>query len=183
MNGGLEPVRAAAVVCRIEIDAPSRDPTVADRERLKDLFGESSRWAESGDALLWTSAAMVIPAFSRMTACDLLAPCSFDFNVAATKYFYGLQQGAAPLCFHFSGQVMFENSSGGLDSATLAPEQARYLLPLSAWRELMDHFYPSSVWLRLPRETFERLYRYKTDRAIATWEDVFDHSFPRGRSS
>ncbi len=178
MNGGLEPVRVAAVVCRIEIDTPRRSPTAEDRERLHDLFGESSRWAESGDTLLWTSATMVVPAFSETTACDLLAPCSFDFNVAATKYFYGLQQGAAPLRFHFSGQVVFENSHGGLESAALAQEQASYLLPLSAWSDLMDHFYPSSVWLRLPRETFERLYRYKTDRAIPTWEDVFDDILP-----
>jgi len=177
LNAGPEPVRAAAVVCRIEIDAPRR-PTAEDRERLKDLFGESSRWADSGSALLWTSATMVVPAFSETAACDLLAPCSFDFNVAATKYFYGLQERAAPLRFHFSGQVVFENSAGGLESAAFAQEQACYPLPLSAWSELMDDYYPSSMWLRLPREIFERLYQYKTDRAIPTWEDVFDDILP-----
>lgn len=179
-NCGIERVCIAALRCGIEIDARRRDYTARDRERLKDLFGESSRWAESAQTLLWTSATMIVPAFSDSVACDVLAPCSFDFNVAATKYFYGLEEGAAPLRFQFSGQVVFETGSGGLQSAEIGQRQARYALPVAAWSEMMDDFYPASVWLRLPRDTFERLYQFKLERAIATWEEVFERLLPAG---
>jgi Family of unknown function (DUF6084) len=177
-NHGVEPVSVAALRCRIDIEAPRRDYTAQDRERLKELFGESSQWAETLQTLLWTSTTLIVPAFSDQVACELLAPCSFDFNVAATKYFYGLQEGTAPLRFEFSGQVVFQNQSGQLESVSLEQEQARYELPVTAWSEMMDNFYPASVWLRLPRETFERLHQYKIDAGIPTWEDVFERILP-----
>jgi hypothetical protein len=177
-NRGIEPVRVAALRCRIEIDAPRRAYSAEDQERLKDLFGESSVWSKHLDRLLWTSTTLVLPEFSETVACDLQAPCSFDFNVAATKYFYGLQEGAAPLRFQFSGQVVYQNESGGLESVEIAEEMANYTLPIHAWSEMMENFYPESVWLRLPRETFERLYQYKKDGGIPTWEDVFERILP-----
>lgn len=177
-NQGVEPVCVAALRCRIEIDAATRAYTAQDRERLKELFGETSLWGATPETLLWTSAAVIVPSFAESVVCEVAAPCSFDFNVAATKYFYGLQEGAAPLCFHFSGRVVYESQAGGLESAALAPQQARYALPVHAWSEMMDHFYPASVWLRLPRETFERLYQYKIDGGIPTWEDVFERILP-----
>jgi Family of unknown function (DUF6084) len=177
-NLGIEPVRVAALCCKIEIDAPRRAYNAEDHERLKDLFGESSVWANSVDPLLWTSTTMIVPEFSESVLCELAAPCSFDFNVAATKYFYGLQEGAAPLRFQFGGQVFFENAAGVLESAAIAKESACYALPIAAWSDMMEQFYPASVWLRLPRETFERLYQYKMDSAIPTWEDVFERILP-----
>jgi hypothetical protein len=177
-NRGIEPVCVAALRCRIEIDASGRRYTTQDRERLKELFGETSPWGESSETLLWTSAAIIVPAFAESVLCEVAAPCSFDFNVTATKYFYGLQEGAAPLRFLFSGRVVYESQTGGLDSAPIAHEQARYALPVHAWSEMMEHFYPASVWLRLPRETFERLYQYKIDSGIPTWEDVFERILP-----
>jgi len=177
-NCGIEPIHVAALRCKIEIDASRRAYTAQDQERLKELFGESSRWADTMDTLLWTSASLIVPAFSETTSCDLLVPCSFDFNVAATKYFYGLEAGSVPLRFEFSGQVVFENSSGTLESAPLAGAQSSFSLPLSSWTEMMDLFYPDSVWLRLPRETFDRINQYKIDQGIPTWEDVFERIVP-----
>ncbi|HLH39031.1 MAG TPA: DUF6084 family protein [Bryobacteraceae bacterium] len=169
-------VQMAALECRIEIEIP-RDSTPRDRERMKELFGESSRWAETRDRLLWSSASLIVPPFSSSIVCDLLAPCSFDFNVAATKYFYGLGEGAAALCFHFKGNAVYETESG-VRSAAVAPQEAHYSLPAAAWIQLMEHYYPASVWLRLPRETFDRFYRYKLDHGIEKWEDVFEDLLP-----
>ena len=177
MNHRIEPVCLAALGCRIEIEIPRRDCGTEDRERMKELFGESSRWGESPETLLWTSSSLMVPAFSESITCDLLAPCSFDFNVAATKYFYGLQENDAPLRFHFSGHVVYETESG-VQSAPLEHEEANYSLAAREWSDLMDRYYPSSVWLRLPRETFDRFYRYKLDHGIANWEDVFDNLLP-----
>ena len=55
--------------------------------------------------MLWTHASAVVPSFTGSTAVELQVPCSFDFNVAATKYFHGLADGDIPLCLMFSGTV------------------------------------------------------------------------------
>lgn len=180
-SNGIEPVHVAALRCRIDIDAGRRSYTAQDRERLQELFGETSRWAETPGSLLWTTAMLVIPAFSGSAVGDLLVPCSFDFNVAATKYFHGLQEGVAPLRFEFSGQVVYESAGGNLESAGISDAQSCFELPISIWTEMMELYYPASVWLRLPRETFDRLYRYKIDAGIPTWEDVFERIVPAGQ--
>jgi hypothetical protein len=45
---------------------------------------------------------------------DLSVPCTFDFNVAATKYFYGIESGDVPLMFLFNGAVFYEDNDGRL---------------------------------------------------------------------
>ena len=47
-------------------------------------------------------------------------------------------------------------------------------LPVQTWRELMSIYYPNSVWLNLHRDAFERLYRYKMDHGIPTWEQALE---------
>ena len=39
--------------------------------------------------------------------------------------------------------------------------EAEYRLPVRVWRETMDHYFPGSAWLRLERDTFDRLYAYR----------------------
>jgi len=38
----------------------------------------------------------------------------------------------------------------------------------------MDHYYPNSAWLSLQKDAFDRLYRYKSARGLATWEQALD---------
>jgi hypothetical protein len=38
----------------------------------------------------------------------------------------------------------------------------------------MDVFFPSSAWLRLPRETFDRLWEHRTRRALPSWEATIE---------
>ena len=54
--------------------------------------------------------------------------------------------------------------------------EARYKLPVQTWRELMSIYYPNSVWLNLHRDAFERLYRYKMDHGIPTWEQAISRA-------
>jgi hypothetical protein len=46
---------------------------------------------------LWTHSSVLVAPFEGSCLVDLPVPCSFDFNVAATKYFAGLQDGDVPL--------------------------------------------------------------------------------------
>ena len=38
----------------------------------------------------------------------------------------------------------------------------------------MDHYYPNTAWLCLRRDVFDRLYRYKMQRGIPTWEQALE---------
>ena len=52
--------------------------------------------------------------------------------------------------------------------------EAAYRLPVSAWRAMMDLYFPNSGWLRLRRETLDQLMKLKARLALPTWDDVLD---------
>ena len=76
---------------------PRGGVTRSEKEQLLDLFGEPDRWSHTLRSMLWTHASTVVPSFPRARAADLQVPCTFDFNVAATKYFHGVSDGDIPL--------------------------------------------------------------------------------------
>ena len=102
-------------------------------------------------------------------------PCSYDFNVAATKYFAGLEEGEIPLSLLFSGSLFYEDQDARLQVAPISwTKEATFRLPVATWRELMDAYYPNIAWLQLRRDVFERLYRFKMENAIPTWEQALE---------
>lgn len=171
-----EKIHTVALRCQIQIDAGRRRYTPEEQEKLVDLFGAPDRWSQTLRTLLWTNTSLVVPAFTGVTTvADLQLPCTFDFNVAATKYFDGLQDGDIPLNFLFSGTVFYAVSEGDLQVAPISWErEARYRLPLKVWRTMMDFYYPNSVWVNLRRDVFDRLYQYKMERGLPTWEKALE---------
>jgi len=169
-----EAIQTVALHCQIQIEATRRSYTAAEQEQLRDLFGEPERWSQTLHTLLWTHTQLIVPAFRGSTLVNLPVPCSFDFNVAATKYFYGLAGGEVPLNVQFSGTV-FHATPSGLQVAPIPwNREARFRLPVAIWREMMDVYYPNSAWLRLSRSAFERLHRYKTQHGLPTWEEAIE---------
>jgi hypothetical protein len=129
--------------------------------------------------MLWTHASVVIPPFSGSTIVDLNVPCTFDFNVAATKYFAGLEDGEIPLCLLFSGTVFYEADDGALQVTQIPwDREVKYRLPVRDWKEMMDIYYPNSAWLCLRRDVFDRLYEYKVRCGIPTWEQALESILP-----
>ena len=97
-------------------------------------------------------------------AVDLPVPCTFDFNVAATKYFHSLDDGEIPLVLQFSGTIFYVAEDGRLQIAQIAwDKEAKYRMPVGVWQEMMRIFYPNGAWLRLRKDVFERLLRYKAE--------------------
>nr|MBA3732739.1 hypothetical protein [Gammaproteobacteria bacterium] len=47
-----------------------------------------------------------------------------------------------------------------------------YRLPVKVWQTMMDLYYPNCAWLRLSRDAFDRLYRYKRERGLTSWEQA-----------
>ncbi len=174
-NSGSEVIQTVVLRCQIQIEPARRRYTAQDQKRLSDLFGEVSRWGQTLRPMLWTHAIAVIPSFQGSIASELSVPCTFDFNVAATKYFYGLEEGAVPVCLQFSGTVFYLNDGGALQTAPLSwNQEARVDLPVQVWKDMMDAHYPATAWLCLRRDVFDRLYRYKVDNMIPTWEEAME---------
>jgi hypothetical protein len=178
-----ETIHTIALRCQIQIEATRRRYTPEEQKRLLDLFGEPERWGQTLRSLLWTHANTVVTCFQGSTVVDLPVPCTFDFNVAATKYFEGLGEGAVPLSLMFSGTVFYATSSvpqgGNLQVAPISWQaECRYTLPVKVWREMMDDYYPNSAWLCLRRDIFDRLHQYKMQHAIPTWDALFESVIP-----
>ncbi len=104
---------------------------------------------------------------------DLPVPCSFDFNVAATKYFHALEHGEVPLLLLFSGSVFLRNASGTLEMEMLPwSSETPASLPVAVWRELMAHYYPNAAWLSVQQPVFDALYEYKRRHGFTGFDEA-----------
>ena len=170
-----EAIHSVMLRCQIQMEVTRRRYSTEEQRHLHDLFGEPERWSQTLRSLLWTHVNVNIPAFAGETLVDLPIPCTFDFNVGATKYFHGLDNGLVPLCIMFSGTVFYTRESESLQAAPISwDKETRFSLPVKVWRDMMDAHYPNSAWLRVRRDIFDRLYEYKVRHGIPTWEQALE---------
>jgi len=170
-----EMIHSVVLRAQIQIEVTRRRYSPEEQSSLRDLFGEPDRWGSTLRNMLWTHAALTIPSFQNQTRAELPVPCTFDFSVGATKYFHGLAAGDVPLNFLFSGTVFYQMPDGPLQVAPISWEkESKFKLPLSAWKNVIDSYYPNTAWLCLRRDAFERLYQYKVQRGIPSWEEVVE---------
>jgi hypothetical protein len=163
-------IHAIALRCQIRIEPARRRYSPDEADRLSDLFGDVSRWADTLKPVQFTMAATTVPGFTSAVDVDLPVPCTYDLEIAATRYFYALQDGTVPLLLLFSGTVFGKNDTGGL-AVEQVPWSAEctYRLPLSVWRDMVDRYFPGSAWLRLDRDVVDALARFKSREALPTW--------------
>jgi len=179
-----ELIRAVALRAQIQLEVTRRMYSSEEQAQLRDLFGTPDRWRQTLRSLLWTHANVMVPPFTGSTIAELPVPCTFDFNVAATKYFHGLSSGDLPLCFLFSGTVFYEDEGGALRVSPISwDKEAKFCLPLKVWKELMDEHYPNCAWLAIQRDTFERLYEFKVREGIPTWEEAIERALASVRDT
>jgi hypothetical protein len=168
-------VQSVALRCQVQIESTRRRYLPDEQARLIDLFGEPDRWSRTLRTLLWTHASAVVPSFVGTTLVKLPVPCTFDFNVAATKYFHSLEHGEIPLSLQFSGTIFYVDADDALQVAQIPwDKEANYRLPVAVWQEMMSIFYPNGAWLRLRQDVFERLLEYKAHHGIPTWEATLE---------
>jgi len=173
-------IQSVLLKCQIRIEPTRRRYQAENPERLLDMFGPPDRWGKTMRSMLWTHAHVIVPAFTGNSKIDLAVPCSFDFNVAATKYFAALEEGEVPLCFLFSGTVFYRAEDGGLQVSPISlDKEADFRLPVAVWKRMMDHYYPHSTWLCLERDVFDRLLRYKAGNGLPTWEQAIESLLDR----
>ena len=178
-----ELIQTIALRCQIRIESTQRRYSTLEQERLVDLFGESQRWDRTLKSMLWTHANTTVGPFEQSVTVELPVPCTFDFNVAATKYFAGLEDGEVPLTLLFSGTVFFEGDDSLLVEQIPWDKEATYRLPVKIWQAMMEHYYPNQAWLYLRRDVFDRLRQYKSERGIPTWEQALETLLPASTRS
>lgn len=167
-------IHSVSLRSQIQIAATRRRYSSEAKERLLDVFGEPARWTETLRSLLWTHASTTVPQFSGEITVDLPVPCTYDFEVVSTRYFDALEDGEIPLMFLFSGTVFYAGEQGNLQAGPISwQKEAAYRLPVATWRTLIQRYYPNSAWIRLRKDVFDQLYRYKTTHGLPTWDEVF----------
>jgi hypothetical protein len=166
-------VRSVGLAVQIRIAATRRSYDERAQRRLVELFGRPEDWSRNLHGLLWTSMTVQVPSFSGATTVDLHVPCTYDLEVAAARYLNALEDGDVPLEFLFSGTVFYPGAGGQLQAGLIGwDKEAGFRLPVAAWRETMDHHFPGGAWLRLRRESFDRLCAYKARHTLMSWDDV-----------
>lgn len=171
---GGEAVRSVSLAVQVRIAATQRAYAAVEQEQLLDVFGEPSRWGQTLKSLLWTMANVHVPGFRRQTVVDLAIPCTYDFDVVSAKYFDALQDGAIPLELLFSGTVFYAGETGLQAEQIGWDKEARFALPVQVWKEVIHLYFPNTAWLRIHKDTFDRLNRYRMRNALPTWESALE---------
>ncbi len=163
---GDDPVRAIALRCQVRIEPLRRGYSDEEAAGLMDLFGPRERWATTQHTFLWQHSVAMVPGFTGAAEVALPLPCTYDFEVAASKYLHALRDGALPLVFLFSGTVFMAGERGFSVQQVPWDREDRYDMPVTVWRELIGQHYPNSGWVRLSHDTMAALTAYKSAHGL-----------------
>lgn len=169
------PVRSVLLRCQVRVEPDQRHYDPADQARLDDLFGAPERWGATLQSFPLAHVTLPVRGFTGSTELDLPVELGYDLEVAAGKYLHALRDGEVPLLLLFSGTLFLQDGAGVAVEQIPWDREARYRLPVAVWTELMDLHYPGSGWLRLERDTIDRLQAHKTRHALPTWDATLRH--------
>jgi hypothetical protein len=169
-----------ALSVQLMIEPARREYDATTRERLVELFGPPERWAVTTRSLVWAHLDVLVPAFTAATIVPVPLPCSYDLELAAAKYLDALAGDEVPLALHFNGTIYYRGAHGELQMV-LVPwtNSIDVRMPISVWRETIEHYYPNTTWVAVRRDTFERLQREKLSRGVATLDECVSHLLER----
>jgi Family of unknown function (DUF6084) len=167
-------VHALALRCQVRI-APQRRPYTDDEAAgALDLFGPRARWSDTLRPFLWLHTTALVPGFTGTTEAELPLPCSYDFEVSASKYLHALRDGMVPLQFLFTGTVFTRRDNGISVEQVPWDAEASYAMPVAVWQQVMDTQFPATAWLRLGHDSFRALHRYRVTRGLLSADEAVD---------
>ena len=164
-----EPVHALLLNCQLRIEPARRGYDGAEAEALTDLFGERSRWGSTLQPVQFAQVPLMVTGFTRETEADLVVPCTYDMDIAATRYLDALSGGEVPLLMLFSGTA-FTGKGGFRVEPVPWDREATFRMPVATWREMVEQHFPGCGWIRLPRDTMDALLAFRSRRALPSWE-------------
>lgn len=160
-----------ALSAQIMLEPARRQYDAQSRERLVELFGPPERWATTTRSLVWHRSDVVVPTFTGSTTFRIPVPCSFDLEIAATKYFNAVPGGEVPLAFNFNGTIHYRDDDGQLQ-LSLVPWSCTtgFRFPAEVLREAIDDYYPSARWIAIHDDTLDALLADKARRGAPTMD-------------
>ncbi|MFE7353449.1 DUF6084 family protein [Streptomyces sp. NPDC057543] len=162
-------VHALALRCQIRIEPARRGYEKTEAEGLTDLFGERSRWGSTLQPVQFAQVPVMVPAFTGESETDVVVPCTYDLEIAATRYMNALTDGEAPLLMLFSGTA-FTGSGGFRVEPVPWDLEAPFRMPVAVWQEMVDQHFPGCGWIRLPRDAMDALLEFRSRHALPSWE-------------
>ncbi|MEU6540896.1 DUF6084 family protein [Streptomyces sp. NPDC047000] len=162
-------VHALALRCQLRIEPARRGYDGPETAALTDLFGERSRWGSTLQPVRFADVPLMVTGFTGETEADLVVPCTYDMDIAATRYADALDGGEVPLLMLFSGTA-FTGPAGYRVEPVPWDREATCRMPVGTWREMVEQHFPGCGWLRLPRATLDALLAYRSRRALTSWE-------------
>lgn len=128
------------VTLAIEASAPTHATTL----HAQILIEPAARIAELGlpRSIVWTHAALALPAFARRTTAELVLPCPIDGTQAAAKYFDGVAD-VVPIVVQLSGTVFH----GDPKQVAMIPRdrECRGAVPVALWRAALGHYFAGAM--------------------------------------
>jgi hypothetical protein len=162
-------VHALALRCQIRIEPARRGYDNAEAEALTDLFGERSRWGSSLNPVQFAQVSVMVPGFTGEIETDLVVPCTYDTDIAASRYFRALTDGEVPLLMLFSGTA-FTGAGGFHVEPVPWDKEIAHRMPVKVWQEMVEQHFPGCGWIRLPRDAMDALLAYRSRRALPSWQ-------------
>ena len=182
-EGTGEAIHAMALRCQVRIEPQRRAYSADEESGLLDMFGTRERWFDTLKPFMWMQCNTMVQGFTGVTEVDLAMPCTYDFEVTWSKYLHALREETIPVVFLFSGTVFTRGASGfGVEQIPWDCE-ARYAIPVAVWREMIDHYFPNTGWLRLSRDTMESLAHYRSVRGLTTYEAAVEALLAKAMAS
>ncbi|MFE8014252.1 DUF6084 family protein [Streptomyces antibioticus] len=166
---GDTPVHALALRCQLRIEPARRGYDSAEAGSLTDLFGERARWGTTLHPVQFAQVPLMVSSFTGETEADLVVPCTYDMDIAATRYLDALTDGEVPLLMLFSGTA-FTGPAGFRVEPVPWDREAAYRMPVGVWREMVEQHFPGCGWIRLPRDTMDALLAYRSRHALPSWQ-------------
>lgn len=166
-------VHALALRCQIRIEPARRGYGDAEAAALTDLFGERSRWGSSLKPVQFAQVQVMVPGFTGEVETDVAVPCTYDMDIASTRYFDALEDGEVPLLMLFSGTA-FTGEGGFRVEPVPWDKEAGFRMPVKTWREMVEAHFPGSGWIRLPRDTMDALVAYRSRHALPSWQETVE---------
>jgi hypothetical protein len=165
-------IHAIALRCQIRIEPRRRPYEQPEEEALLGLFGERERWADTLQPFQWMQCAATVPGFSGGTDVDLVLPCTYDLEVIGSRYLHALQAGDVPLTFLFSGTVFIRGETGFAVEQVPWSCEARYAMPVTVWRQMIESYYPNTGWVRLSSDVLVELAAYRARNGLVSWDET-----------
>lgn len=165
-----EPVDALALRVRVQIEPWRRRYTDAERELLADLSATT--------ALQWGEAAVMLGRFENETEFEVPLLCTYDLQVAASKYFTALEGGAVPVRLFFNGTI-FRGAPNGFTVEMLPWDlECAGEIPVATWQQAMDACFSGQGWIRIDRDAFDALRRYRASHNFPDWTATIQSLVP-----